>query len=74
MPTPLHRDRIRTHLENVDLLLSSSRKKLEQLAFTLDEEEDVTIEKVTKKFYERFKKEHHVFLKTGISLQDDRAG
>ena len=50
-------------------------QKLEQLAFTLDEEDDTTIvevsgqvcaafdvEKVTKKFYEHFKKEHHVFL------------
>ena len=50
-------------------------QKLEQLVFTLDEEEDLTIvdvsgrvraafdvEKVTKKFYDRFKKEHQTFL------------
>ena len=50
-------------------------QKLEQLVFTLDEEDDLTIvdvsgrvraafdvEKVTKRFYERFKKDHHIFL------------
>jgi hypothetical protein len=50
-------------------------QKLENLAFTLDEEEGLTlgdvtgrlrtldVEKVTKKFYERFKTEHATFLK-----------
>ena len=50
-------------------------QKLEQIAFALDEEEKLTIvdvsgqvrrafdvEKVTKRFYDRFKKEHHAFL------------
>ena len=50
-------------------------EKLERLRFTLEEEESVTlldatsrvrkafdVEKVTKRFYERFKKEHQVFL------------
>lgn len=50
-------------------------QKLEKIAFDLDEEEKLTlidikcrlqsavdVEKITKKFYERFKKEHDVFL------------
>ena len=50
-------------------------QKLEQIVFTLDEEDDLTIvdvsgrvraafdvEKITKKFYDRFKQEHRVFL------------
>ena len=50
-------------------------QKLEHIVFTLDEEDDITIsdvsgrvraafdvEKVTKKFYDRFKKEHRAFL------------
>lgn len=50
-------------------------QKLENIAFTLDEEDDLTIvdvsgrvraafdvEKVTKRFYDRFKKEHEAFL------------
>ena len=50
-------------------------QKLEQIVFTLDEEDDLTIvdvsgrvraafdvEKVTKKFYDRFKQEHRAFL------------
>ena len=56
-------------------------QKLEQIAFALEEEEDLTIghvvsrvraafdvDKVTKKFYDRFKKEHSAFLDfiTGI--------
>ena len=62
-------------------------QKLEQIAFTLDEEGDLTIvdvsgrvraafdvEKVTKKFYERFKKEHSAFLGfiEGIEIVADR--
>ena len=62
-------------------------QKLEQIVFTLDEEGDLTIvdvsgrvraafdvEKVTKKFYERFKKEHSAFLGfvEGIQTVADR--
>ena len=62
-------------------------QKLEQIAFALDEEEDLTIghvvsrvraafdvDKVTKKFYEHFKKEHSAFLDfiTGIQNLADR--
>ena len=62
-------------------------QKLEQLVFTLGEEDDLTIvdvsgrvraafdvEKVTKKFYDRFKKEHDIFLRfiEGIENVADR--
>jgi len=62
-------------------------EKLQRLAFELEEEERLTItdvtararaaldvEKVTKKFYDRFKKEHETFLKfiLGIDEQADR--
>jgi len=62
-------------------------QKLGAIAFTLEEEErislpDVTsrartgfdVEKVTKRFYERFQKEHAAFLKfiSGITESDDR--
>ena len=62
-------------------------QKLEQLVFTLDEEDDLTIvdvsgrvraafdvEKVTRKFYERFKQEHRTFLDfiEGIQHSADR--
>ena len=62
-------------------------QKLEQLAFTLNEEEDLTIvdvsgrvraafdvEKITKRFYEHFKKEHDTFLKfiEGVESLADR--
>ena len=62
-------------------------QKLENIAFTLDEEDDLTIvdvsgrvraafdvEKVTKRFYDRFKKEHETFLKfiEGIAELPDR--
>lgn len=61
-------------------------QKLNQIAFTLDEEEGLTLfevslklkdaldkDKVTKKFYDRFKKEHDEFLKMilGISKDED---
>ncbi len=61
-------------------------QKLEQIAFSLDEEEQLTlldvtsriragfdVEKVTKKFYERFKKEHDKFVEfiEGIPDEDD---
>ena len=60
---------------------------MEQIVFTLDEEADLTIvdvsgrvraafdvEKVTKRFYDRFKKEHHAFLNfiEGIENVADR--
>ena len=62
-------------------------QKLEQIAFALEEEEDLTIghvvsrvraafdvDKVTKKFYDHFKKEHSAFLDfiTGIQNLADR--
>ena len=68
-------DRVRTHIYQRGQQGEALIQKLEQLVFTLDEEDNLTIvdvsgrvraafdvEKVTKKFYERFKKEHHVFL------------
>ncbi len=68
-------DRLRQHIYHQDQPGEALIQKLEQIAFTLDEEEDLTIvnvsgrvraafdvEKVTKKFYERFKKEHRAFL------------
>ena len=68
-------DRSRQHIWHRGQPGEALIQKLEQLVFTLDEEEDTTIvdvsgrvraafdvERVTKKFYERFKKEHHVFL------------
>ena len=63
-------------------------RKLEQIAFTLEEEEKLTlvdvssrmraafdVEKVTRRFYDRFKKEHDVFLQfiEGIENVADRA-
>ena len=68
-------DRLRHHIYHRGQWGEALTQKLEQIAFTLDEEEDLTIvdvsgrvraafdvEKVTKKFYERFKKEHRAFL------------
>jgi len=68
-------DRPRQHIYHLDQPGEALIQKLEQIAFTLDEEEDLSIvnvsgrvraafdvEKVTKKFYERFKKEHRAFL------------
>ncbi len=68
-------DRSRTHIYNQDQPGESLIQKLEQIAFTLDEEDGITIsdassrvraafdvEKVTKKFYDRFKQEHRAFL------------
>ena len=80
-------DRSRPHIYHRGQSGEALVQKLEQLVFTLDEEDDTTIvevsgrvraafdvEKVTKKFYERFKKEHHVFLKfiEGIESIADR--
>ena len=62
-------------------------QKLEHIVFALDEEDDLTIvdvsgrvraafdvEKVTRKFYDRFKQEHHAFLDfiEGIQHRADR--
>ena len=68
-------DRVRTQIYQRGQQGEALIQKLEQLGFTLDEEDNLTIvdvsgrvraafdvEKVTKKFYESFKKEHHVFL------------
>ena len=84
---PGRTDRSRQHIYHRDQPGEALIQKLEQLVFTLDEEEDMTIvnvsgrvraafdvEKVTKKFYERFKKEHHIFLEfiEGIKSVVDR--
>ena len=68
-------ERVHQHIYHQGQSGEALIQKLEQLVFTLDEEDDLTIvdvsgrvraafdvEKVTKRFYERFKKEHHVFL------------
>ena len=68
-------DRTRTHLWSRDQPGEALIQKLEQLVFTLDEEEDLTIvdvsgrvraafdvEKVTRRFYDRFREEHRAFL------------
>lgn len=67
-------------------LLADGEQKLDAIAFTLEEEErlsltDVTrrtrsgfdVERITKRFYDRFQKEHTVFLKfiTGITDRAD---
>jgi hypothetical protein len=77
----------RQHTYRVDQAGDSLIQKLLQLAFTLEEEESLTIatvagrarrafdvERVTKRFYERFQAEHRVFLNfiTGIKAQGDR--
>ena len=68
-------DRSRQHIYHRDQPGEALIQKLEQLVFTLDEEDDATIvdvsgrvraafdvERVTKKFYEQFNKEHDIFL------------
>ena len=68
-------DRSRSHLYQRGQAGDALIQKLEQIVFTLDEEADLTIvdvsgrvraafdvEKVTKRFYDRFKKEHLAFL------------
>lgn len=73
---PNQPDRTRTHHYSRNTQGEALIQKLENLAFTLDEEEDISIvdvtsrvraafdvENVTKKFYERFKREHTTFLK-----------
>ncbi len=80
-------DRTRTHVHRRGQSGESLRQKLHALAFALDEEEGVTlidvtrrvraafdVEKVTKRFYDRFKKEHAAFLGfiEGIAAAADR--
>ena len=80
-------DLTRTHLYSREQAGEALIQKLEQLVFTLDEEEDLTlvnvtsrasaafdVEKVTKGFYDRFKKEHNAFLTfiDGITNVADR--
>ena len=80
-------DLTRTHLYIREQAGEALIQKLEQLVFTLDEEEDLTlvnvtsrasaafdVEKVTKEFYDRFKKEHTAFLTfiDGITNVADR--
>ena len=68
-------NRSRQHIHHQDHSGEALTQKLEQLVFTLDEEADLGIvdvsrrvraafdvEKVTKRFYDRFKKEHDAFL------------
>ena len=80
-------DRTRTHIHHRDQTGEALVQKLDQLVFTLDEEEDLTIvdvsgrvraafdvEKVTRRFYDRFKQEHRAFLDfiEGIAAAADR--
>ena len=80
-------DRLRQHIYHRGQSGEALIQRLEQIAFALDEEDDLTIinvsgrvraafdvEKVTKKFYERFKKEHRAFLGfiEGIENMADR--
>ena len=80
-------DRTRTHIHHRDQTGEALIQKLDQLVFTLDEEEDLTIvdvsgrvraafdvEKVTRRFYDRFKQEHRAFLGfiEGIAAAADR--
>ena len=80
-------DRSRQHIHYQNHSGEALTQKLEQLVFTLEEEADLGIvavsgrvraafdvEKVTKRFYDRFKKEHGVFLGfiDGITAVADR--
>jgi len=80
-------DRSHLHIYHRDQPGEALIQKLEHLVFTLDEEDDLTIvdvsgrvraafdvEKVTKRFYDRFKKEHDAFLAfiDGIEALADR--
>ena len=85
---PGQSDRTRQHIYHSGQKGEALIQKLEQIAFTLEEEEELTlvnvsgrmrmafdVEKVTRRFYDRFKKEHDVFLKfiEGIEQVADRA-
>ena len=80
-------DRTRTHIYSGGQSGEALIQKLEHLVFTLAEEEDLTIvevsgrvraafdvERVTKRFYDRFKQEHKAFLDfiEGITATADR--
>ena len=80
-------DRARTHIRRPDQPGEALIRKLEQLVFTLDEEEDLTlvdvsgrvraafdVEKVTRRFYDRFRQEHRAFLGfiEGVAAAADR--
>ena len=80
-------DRTHTYIHRRGQSGEALIQRLEQLVFTLDEEDDVTlvevtgrvraafdVEKVTKRFYDRFKKEHRAFLDfiEGITAAADR--
>jgi hypothetical protein len=80
-------DRTRTHTYNGGQSGEALIQKLEHLIFTLDEEDHLTIldpseraraafdvERVTKRFYDRFRKEHRAFLGfiEGIASLADR--
>ena len=80
-------DRTRHHINYRSQSGEALIEKLEQIAFTLEDEDDLSIvdvsgrvraafdvQKVTKRFYDRFKKEHHTFLKfiEGIENIADR--
>ena len=76
-------DRVRSHIHRAGQSGEPLIQKLEQIVFTLDEEADITlvdvnarvraafdVEKVTKRFYDRFKKEHHAFLAFIAGIDD----
>ena len=80
-------DRSRQHIYHVGQAGEALIQKLEHLAFTLEEEEDLSIvdvsgrvraafdvERVTRRFYDRFKMEHDAFLGfiAGIEALTDR--
>ena len=80
-------DRTRTHIYSGGHSGEALIQKLEHLVFTLAEEEDITlvevsgrvraafdVEKVTRRFYDRFKQEHKAFLDfiAGITATADR--
>ena len=80
-------DRTRTHIYSGGQSGEALIQKLEHLVFTLAEEEDITlvevsgrvraafdVEKVTKRFYDRFKQEHKAYLDfiEGITATADR--
>ena len=80
-------DRNRLHIYSRNQSGEALIQKLEHIAFTLEEEEDLTIvdvsgrvraafdtEKVTRRFYEHFREEHRTFLELidGFETSDDR--
>lgn len=74
----------REHTYHINQPGDSLLQKLQAIAFSIEEEESITIvdvagraksafdvERVTKKFYDRFKTEHDAFLKFIEGIQDD---